>query len=571
MSPPFVYPTPQPNPYMASIGELMLHQGDIRANEALQLADINAKAITGVTGAIGGAIQQAHDPKRQLEQQQLETYRQTKSAMAATSKLMADFVTTNPDGSKTMDPNRLPELLQKAGAANVPPQMIDEAMKTVGSLNDTVTKFNTAKVDHRADIAHSLLQSDLGKSPAGITFGVNLATMNGLGSTQDGEAILDAVAKGVASGQDPSAILKTFRGQSEKYKDLSKPVVLAGAARPGASPATLVNPLDSSVIATGAPAGPERPPPPTPASLAVAAHPDDPAGALAELRPTKADPLDEPMTVKTMENGKPVEKVMTKRAAMAAGIFPSQPAAATGNAEMEQANAKTVAAGIIAGNTAPSILEGTRGTAQGMALMAEINRLGGNSDSILRNWTATKRAISSLDSPQQIRLAQTINKASASLDKVEELNKEWQDVGARFGIKAFNRASLTAAQNGVYGPKAASVAQRLDGQIADVTGEIGQAIMGGNSPTDHGFELAGRNLKSDWTADVLSDAIKQTRYNLNLAQNARNDMLQNLGVTSTQVHTPEGTPTGRTHVIGPNGETGTVPAGTSLPAGWKAQ
>jgi hypothetical protein len=206
--------------------------------------------------------------------------------------------------------------------------------------------------------------------------------------------------------------------------------------------------------------------------------------------------------------------------------------------QAEQGNARVVAEGIKNGTVSPEILLSSRSTAQGIALQAELQKLGVDANKMTREWTATKRAITSLNGAQQIRLAEVINKASESLDKVEELNKAWTDVGARSGIKILNRASLRAAQNGAYGPEAASVAQRLDAQIADVTSELAQGIMGGNSPTDHAFELAKKNLSADWTQAVLNDAIKQARYNLNLAQNARNDILEKMGVQSTQVPVP---------------------------------
>lgn len=228
------------------------------------------------------------------------------------------------------------------------------------------------------------------------------------------------------------------------------------------------------------------------------------------------------------ETGKPI--VRNPRAVGGQGL--------TGNAQNEQTNAHETALGIADGTTSPEVLLSSRATAQGMALQAELHKMGVDANKITREWGATKRAIAALNSTQQLRLAETINKASASLDKLDELNTEWSKNATRWGIKVVNRASLAAAQNGLYGQEAASVAQRLSAQISDVTSELGQSIMGGNSPTDHALKLAATNLSTDWTQKVLADSIKQVRYNLNLAQNARNEILQGLGVTSTQVQVP---------------------------------
>ena len=522
--PPFVYPTPQVNPYAMSIGELMLHQGDIQANKALALADINAKMLGSISqtiGAIPGQIQQrkAAEQEATLRQGAIDAQARTVGYQKAASHIAGQVVKA--DGSTDYDAMR--KLMADAG---LPIEIQGEMVKTAESLDDHATRAKTARSEGLAD-AGNLVYQALSALPKDAPLetqhtvaiaAAGLAKGKGLVTDQDLAPIFEAMHTGTPV---MGMALGLMGGSpSKRYEDVLKPIVTPpGAAinRAGQAPVVPV---------------PAVPRPPTIASLAVAANPNDPAAALAAAKP-------------------PVQTQQPTAASLAAAANPDDPQAAlaalrrtqaTGNAEMEQANAKTVAAGIISGRDAPSILEGTRGTAQGMALIAEIDRQGGDSNTILRNWTATKRAISALNSTQQLRLAETINKASASLDKLDELNKSWQDVGARFGVKVFNRASLTAAQNGLYGPQAASVAQRLDGQIADVTSELGQAVMGGNSPTDHALSLAAKNLSADWTQAVLGDSIKQVRYNLNLAQNARNDILQGLGVTSTQVKTPAAAP-----------------------------
>lgn len=202
----------------------------------------------------------------------------------------------------------------------------------------------------------------------------------------------------------------------------------------------------------------------------------------------------------------------------------------TGNAAAERGDAVEIVKGLKDGTTSPNVLESARTTALGAAIQAEAHRQGVDTASMTRNWISTKKAIQSLNSTQQIRLTEGIDKASHSLDKIEELSAALTPLMSRYGIKALNKAQLALAKNGTYGKDAASIATRLETQIADVTAEIGTVIMGGGAPTDHGLELAGKNLSSDWTADVLRDAVKQVRYNLNLANNARNDLLREAGV-----------------------------------------
>jgi hypothetical protein len=275
-------------------------------------------------------------------------------------------------------------------------------------------------------------------------------------------------------------------------------------------------------------------------SKATSAQWEEARKALGIGQPPPPRPVNE-TSLWVTRNGQPLR---IKESAYQQGDIPyraptsADGGALSGNAANDQKNAEEVANAIADGTASPEILNSIRTTSQGLSVSAALHRKGVDANKLLREWGATKRAIASLNSNQQIRLSQAINKASESLDKLDELNQAWEQNGKRWGIKALNRASLKAAQNGVYGPEAASVAQRLEAQIADVTSELGQAVMGGNSPTDHALELASHNLSADWSQKVLADSIKQVRYNLNLAQNARNDMLEQLGVGSTQFRTP---------------------------------
>jgi hypothetical protein len=87
---PFEY-TDYHNPYAASIGELLLHQGDVEATRARAIATANARAaeisgqawagaVQGVGTAVAGAAQQMADPRAQLDRLQLaDAQRQNRS------------------------------------------------------------------------------------------------------------------------------------------------------------------------------------------------------------------------------------------------------------------------------------------------------------------------------------------------------------------------------------------------------------------------------------------------------------------------------------------------------------
>lgn len=146
------------------------------------------------------------------------------------------------------------------------------------------------------------------------------------------------------------------------------------------------------------------------------------------------------------------------------------------------------------------------------------------------DWRATQQHVRSLNSQQQVRMQQAIDNASHSLDVIEDLANEW-DAG---GFPVLNRARLTAAKQGVMGPKAQALATKLDAQIADVTSELGNVYMGGTSPTDHALSLASKNLSADWSKPQLLAMVEQARRNLGIRANS----MKNVGVAGASDSNP---------------------------------
>lgn len=132
------------------------------------------------------------------------------------------------------------------------------------------------------------------------------------------------------------------------------------------------------------------------------------------------------------------------------------------------------------------------------------------------DWKATQRHLTTLNGAQQTRLRQAIGTAAESLDVIENLSNQWK--GGRFPL--LNKANLALAKGGAFGKDAASIATQLEGQITDVTSELANAYMGGNSPTDHALQLAAKNLSADWDQKVLGDMIKLAKTNLQIRRNS---------------------------------------------------
>ncbi len=207
--------------------------------------------------------------------------------------------------------------------------------------------------------------------------------------------------------------------------------------------------------------------------------------------------------------------------------------------------------------TLPPLLPG-RATKEYLATMAEARRQNFDLAAAATDWAATQKHISSLNGTQQLRLNQAIGQLPELLDTVDTLASKWK--AGRF--PPLNKAQLIAAKNGMLGKDAASIANQLDAQIADVTSDLGAVYMGGTSPTDHSLKLAEKALSSDWDEKILHDMVALARKNVETRQHS----IQNTGVQGASANNPYGqqpaapaTPKAADYVFDPT--TGTMKKG----------
>lgn len=154
----------------------------------------------------------------------------------------------------------------------------------------------------------------------------------------------------------------------------------------------------------------------------------------------------------------------------------------------------------------------------GPAVKAELSRRGFDLSKASVEWDTTKRHMATLNGPAQERLRQAIDFTSHSLDQIDGLYQEWQKVGPASGFKMLNRAALSGAKQ--MGGEVGAIATALEAQIADLTSEMGNVYMGGNSPTDSSLKLAAHNLSADWDEPTFKKSFQLLRNNLKLRLNA---------------------------------------------------
>lgn len=174
-----------------------------------------------------------------------------------------------------------------------------------------------------------------------------------------------------------------------------------------------------------------------------------------------------------------------------------------------------VAHGILDGRFPPDINPRSQ---YGMRLQAEIAKVDPtfNLSDAVSDWRATQRWLQSANSTQQTRLRQALDTSYNSLDLIDSAAQKWK--AGRF--PAINKAVLATAKSGTMGLEAQSLARQLDGEIAMLQSELAQVSMGGNSPTDHAFELASKALSGDWSEQVLLDMTQLARRNLDMRSNS---------------------------------------------------
>lgn len=195
---------------------------------------------------------------------------------------------------------------------------------------------------------------------------------------------------------------------------------------------------------------------------------------------------------------------------------------------------KAIAAQIRTGDHPPDISQYGRPAAA--AIASELAKPGPHGEAPFKlsfaqlDWKATQKHLAALNGAQQLRLNQAITALPDMLDKVDALASRWK--GGRFPV--LNKANLALAKGGAYGQDVASVATQLDAQIADVTADLGNVYMGGNSPTDHALGLAGKSLKGDWSEAVLHDMVKLAKTNVTIRRNS----IANTGVAGASADNP---------------------------------
>jgi hypothetical protein len=546
---------PYRNPYAGTIGDLMGAPAAARARalRASATAEANATLASGqawagaaqnigqIIGALPQQLQQQHRQQTVDELNDLklaDAKRDVAGERAVAGMMAGDQLPAGDAGPRQesyldqdglFDIKKMTSALGAGGFGDKAPELVGRAEK----INDSILKHQ--QLEQQAASAHALMLGDLAdgaltlaKTGTPLLQAMDFVVQPALATKRVDPKEYQQVRQQIAQlpPEQQTAALTAFMDQAAKL-DKSE-TVGQGSER-----------VDryNRVIASGAPRAKTQP------ELALdAADPNSPtrqqsADALSKLHPAPRGPNSQESDF--MIDGKSVKgdyipgvngapgKYFYNGEDVTARAVPKPTAAAAGSADAVS-NAKEQVAGMMDGSL-PPVLPG-RQTKEYNEIMAEAHRQGYNLTQAVIDWNATQKHISTLNNAQQTRLSQSINALPELLDSVDALASQWK--GGRF--PALNRANLALAKNGAFGEDVATIARQLDSQIADVTADLGNVYMGGNSPTDHALELAGKSLSGEWSEKVLHDMVKLARSNVTIRQNS----IKNTGVAGASPHNP---------------------------------
>lgn len=240
--------------------------------------------------------------------------------------------------------------------------------------------------------------------------------------------------------------------------------------------------------------------------------------------------------------GKPTEASLANQVAggdpqKALNILAEQKRAGRANVNIMTPNdAKDIAEAIKNGDQPPT-LQGLYRNAG--PVRAELARQGVPLAKMETDWKATQRFMASANSTQQLRLQQSISSASDLLPKLEQLYSEWKQLAPVSGFKVANHAALVAMKN--LPGRAGAVAMALDTQIAELTADLGNIYMGGNSPTDQALKLGAKALSSEWGPEAFEEGIKQAKLNIGIRANSMRHAAP-VGLSGTTNYAPQAQP-----------------------------
>lgn len=187
-------------------------------------------------------------------------------------------------------------------------------------------------------------------------------------------------------------------------------------------------------------------------------------------------------------------------------------------------DSRSLAQGIYDGTIPPDIIQG-RPTKQTLSVVSELRKIDPkfNMAKSQLDYRAIKQHVTTLNQNTQVRLRQASENAGKTLDYIDQLNDQLTALIPRSSVTALNKVGLAAVVNGAYGPQAAEIASKLQGQVAVAQSELANVYSGGFAPTDESRRMASNVLHGDWAPNRIKAGTQAGRRDINLRLTAVQD------------------------------------------------
>jgi hypothetical protein len=151
-------------------------------------------------------------------------------------------------------------------------------------------------------------------------------------------------------------------------------------------------------------------------------------------------------------------------------------------------------------------------------ILGGLAALGYDNTKAVQDWTSMQKRLSSMNSTQQLRLAQAVDALDGSIGQAERLYADWQATGLPSGFVDWNKKALEVSSR--LPGEAGVAAKTLLSHIEDMAAELATVYRGGNSATDMALAAAQKSLSADWTPAQFARNLELIRENLNIRRNS---------------------------------------------------
>jgi hypothetical protein len=173
--------------------------------------------------------------------------------------------------------------------------------------------------------------------------------------------------------------------------------------------------------------------------------------------------------------------------------------------EKAVADAKPIADAIMSGEHPPNYTGLSRATAT--AVDVELAKRGADLNKMQLQYGQTKKMINSLNSPQQLRLAQVLQQADLQINRVRQLADQLDMTDFKF----WNEKKMQAEVNANPGSAKLALVRQYLSSVAALRGDISQVESGGYAPTEASWGAANKQLDEADDVRTMNAALDEIK------------------------------------------------------------